>query len=77
MPDLVRISDEIKLDQFLKWSRLASTGGESKHMIKNGLVRVNGVTEARRGRVLKHGDVVQIEREGEYVVSSRSTDTGN
>ena len=46
----------MKLDQFLKLKGLASTGGEAKHLIIAGLVRVNGAIELRRGRKLSSGD---------------------
>ena len=48
----------MKLDQFLKWKNLVSTGGEAKFLIKSGSVKVNGVVETRRGRKLNSGDKV-------------------
>ena len=48
----------MKLDQFLKWKNLVSTGGEAKIFIKSGSVKVNGVIETRRGRKLNKGDKV-------------------
>lgn len=53
----------IKLDQFLKWIGIASTGGEAKVMIQNSEVQVNGVTETRRGRKLVSGDRVMVQGE--------------
>ena len=53
----------IKLDQFLKLLGIASTGGQAKHMIVNGNVKVNGVLETRRGRKLVNGDKVTIENQ--------------
>jgi ribosome-associated protein len=53
----------IKLDQFLKWVGIASTGGEAKVMIQNGEVQVNGATETRRGRKLVSGDAVMVQGE--------------
>lgn len=50
----------IKLDQFLKWIGVASTGGEAKFLIQSGDVRVNGDVETRRGRKLIDGDRVSI-----------------
>ena len=35
----------MKLDQFLKWQNLVSSGGEAKTVIKSGYVKVNGETE--------------------------------
>ena len=48
----------MKLDQFLKWKNLVSSGGEAKIIIKSGYVKVNGVIETRRGRKLIKGDKV-------------------
>ncbi len=48
----------IKLDAFLKWQGLAETGGQAKLDIQEGLVRVNGKVETRRGRKLVAGDRV-------------------
>ena len=50
----------MKLDQFLKWKNLASSGGEAKIFIKSGSVKVNGVIETRRGRKLNKGDKVMF-----------------
>ena len=48
----------MKLDQFLKWKNLVSSGGEAKILIKSGSVKVNGIVETRRGRKLNKGDKV-------------------
>jgi len=50
--------ETVKLDQFLKWNNLVSSGGEAKMFIKSGSVKVNGVIETRRGRKLIKGDKV-------------------
>lgn len=50
----------IRLDQFLKWSQLVSSGGEGKRLIQGGAVTVNGSREQRRGRKLNTGDRVQL-----------------
>ena len=48
----------MKLDQFLKWKNLVSSGGEAKFFIKSGSVKVNDVIETKRGRKLNKGDKV-------------------
>ena len=53
----------IQLDQFLKYQNIAQSGGEAKHIIQSGAVKVNGVLETRRGRKLYLGDVVEIDGE--------------
>ena len=50
----------MKLDQFLKWNNIVSTGGEAKILIKSGRVSVNGEIEKRRGRKLNIGDIVKF-----------------
>ncbi|WP_414564133.1 MULTISPECIES: RNA-binding S4 domain-containing protein [unclassified Anabaena] len=51
----------IKLDQFLKFVGITSTGGQAKIMIVDGNVKVNGTVEIRRGRKLVSGDQVTID----------------
>jgi len=50
----------MKLDQFLKWHNIVSSGGEAKIHIKSGLVKVNGEIELKRGRKLIKGDKVMF-----------------
>ena len=50
----------MKLDQFLKWQGWVATGGEAKHHIQAGAVRVNGLVETRRGRQLADGDRISM-----------------
>lgn len=53
----------IQLDQFMKVMNLVSTGGQAKAMIQGGFVEVNGETETRRKKKLRHGDIVGFEGE--------------
>ena len=53
--------DFIKLDQFLKVTEVASSGGEAKLIIRSGEVSVNGEMELRRGRKLFDQDVVTVD----------------
>ncbi len=63
----VKIDTEyIKLDQLLKFSGLADTGGIAKEVIQNGEVLVNGEVETRRGKKIRKEDVVEFR--GEKVV---------
>ena len=54
-------SEYIKLDQFLKLADLVSTGGHAKYLIQDGLVKVNGKVETRRGKKLRHQDILEVE----------------
>ena len=55
----IRIRDEfIKLGQALKLAGVVEDGVEAKFVIQDGLVKVNGETEERRGRKFYEGDVI-------------------
>ena len=55
----IKLRDEyIKLGQALKAAGLVGSGVESKIMIQDGLVKVNGETEYQRGKKLYDGDIV-------------------
>ncbi|WP_319203872.1 S4 domain-containing protein YaaA [uncultured Ilyobacter sp.] len=57
----VKITSEfIKLDQFLKWADVTSSGVEAKYLVQDGEVMVNGEPEERRGRKLYPGDTVEV-----------------
>jgi ribosome-associated protein len=60
--------ETIKLDQFLKLAQIVDSGGQAKHLIQAGFVQVNGQVETRRGRKLRHGDVVLIDDDVEIQV---------
>ena len=40
----------MKLNQFLKWHNVVSSGGEAKILINSGQIKVNGEIEKKRGR---------------------------
>lgn len=50
----------ICLDQFLKLTSIAESGGQAKVMIQGGQVKVNGELETRRRRKLTAEDVIEV-----------------
>lgn len=55
--EMIKLREEyIKLGQALKAAGLAESGAEAKEVILDGLVRVNGEVDTRRGRKLYAGD---------------------
>jgi len=60
----------VNVGQYLKSVGAASTGGEAKHLVQGGAVKVNGVVETRRGHRLKAGDVVEVDGRGRYEVAA-------
>lgn len=58
----LRNQDEfIKLGQALKAAGFVESGAEAKEVILNGLTRVNGKIDTRRGKKLYDGDVVEFD----------------
>lgn len=58
----VEIRDDfIKLGQLLKLANLVSSGVEAKMVIQDGLVKVNGEVETRRGKKIYPQDVVEYQ----------------
>ena len=51
----------IRLGQVLKAAGFVENGGQSKEVIQDGFVSVNGEVETRRGRKLYPNDVVSYE----------------
>jgi len=49
----------IRLDDVLKLSGIADSGGHAKAMVQGGDVKVNGEVDVRRGRKLRLGDRVE------------------
>ncbi len=59
--DEVKISGEyIKLDSLLKFTNIATSGGEAKIIISEGQVKVNGETCTARGKKIKPGDTIYV-----------------
>ncbi|MCX6498108.1 MAG: RNA-binding S4 domain-containing protein [Arthrobacter sp.] len=52
--------DMIRLGQLLKLANLVEDGVEATELVRNGLVKVNGEIDDRRGRQLHHGDTVTV-----------------
>ncbi len=52
--------DHLTLGQALKVAGAVDTGGQAKHLVRKGGVRVNGTVETRPGHKLRAGDRFQI-----------------
>ena len=63
METIILRDEFIKLGQALKAAGLVESGVEAKEVIKDGLVKVNGEVDTRRGRKLYNGDIVTFEGE--------------
>lgn len=61
MEELVLREEFIKLGQAIKAVGFVENGVEAKEVIQDGLVKVNGEVDVRRGRKLYDGDEVEFE----------------
>lgn len=68
MKEIKITTEYITLDAALKFSGIASTGGEAKILIANGEIKVNGEICLMRGKKLKTGDLFSGESEDFRVV---------
>lgn len=60
--EILKLRDEfIKLGQALKAAGYVNSGTRAKEVIIDGLVKVNGEIDTRRGRKLYDGDIVQYD----------------
>ena len=50
----------IRLQQYLQMCQVVDSGGQAKHLIQSGEVKVNGAVETRRSKQLSVGDVVEL-----------------
>ena len=71
----IKIRDEfIKLGQLLKLADMVQDGVEAKYVITDGLVKVNGEVDDRRGRKVYEGDLPYGTYLGISQEKSRSSD---
>ena len=55
--------EPVELYKILKFEGMASSGGEAKSVIAEGLVIVNGKVETRKRRKIFSGDIIEFAEE--------------
>lgn len=68
MNELIIDTEFVTLGQVLKMTDAISSGGMAKWFLNEHEVFVNGEVENRRGRKIRHGDVVNIPGVGRFKV---------
>lgn len=63
MKDIMINTEYIKLDQFLKLSAVISSGGEARSFISENNIFVNDEKEDRRGRKLRDGYIIRVNKD--------------
>ena len=62
--ETIKLRDEfIKLGQASKAAGFVESGVDAKYAVQDGLVKVNGEVDTRRGKKLYSGDVVEFDGE--------------
>ena len=58
--EIVLNTDYITLGQFLKLADIIQSGGEAKSFLAQNEVKIDGISDNRRGRKLRGGEVLEI-----------------
>lgn len=53
-------SEYIELQNVLKVLSLVDSGAMAKNIIQDGLVKVNGEVDTRRGKKIRKGDIIEL-----------------
>lgn len=69
MEDLTIDTEFVTLGQLLKMTNAISSGGMAKWFLEEHIVKVNGEKEQRRGKKLRHGDIIQIPGIGDFKIN--------
>ena len=64
IPDVLVRSIPVRLGQLLQLANLIESGSAAKEVVAEGLVRVDGEVELRRGRQLHGGEGGQVDGAG-------------
>ena len=63
MKDMEITEEPIELCRILKFENMVASGGEAKHVIAEGLVKVNGEVETRKRKKIFAGDIIEFGNE--------------
>jgi len=58
--EIVINTDYITLGQFLKLADIIQSGGEAKSFLAQNEVKIDGISDNRRGRKLRGGEIIEI-----------------
>lgn len=70
MQDINIDAEFVTLGQVLKMTDAISSGGMAKWFLSENEVYINGEVDSRRGRKLRHGDVINIPNVGRFRIVS-------
>ena len=68
LQEIVIHTEKIQLDQLLKFAGIIQTGGQMKALMEAHPIMVNGELCTAKRKQLFHGDIVDIEAVGSFIV---------
>lgn len=68
MEEVAIDTENINLDQFLKWAGIIESGGQAKLLLDDEVIKLNGNIVKERRKKLKPGDILEIEGIGKWKV---------
>lgn len=68
MENITITTDMIQLDQFLKWASILQSGGETKILLDEKRIFVNGSLCTAKRKKLYPGDIVEVKGSGTYKI---------
>ncbi|WP_324332269.1 RNA-binding S4 domain-containing protein [Methylomusa anaerophila] len=68
MEEITIHTQEINLDQLLKWAGIVETGGQAKSLVADGLITINGALITERRKRVRPGDILAIKGIGRYKI---------
>lgn len=68
MENITITTDMIQLDQFLKWASILQSGGETKILLDEKRIFVNGSLCTAKRKKLYPGDIIEVKGSGTYKI---------
>lgn len=68
MENITITTDMIQLDQFLKWASILQSGGETKILLDEKRIFVNGILCTAKRKKLYPGDIIEVKGSGTYKI---------
>lgn len=63
MKDIEITKEPVELYKLLKFESIASSGGEAKFFVSEGMIKLNGECETRKRKKLVSGDIIEFNGE--------------
>lgn len=69
MEEIEIYTDEINIDQLLKWAGIIDNGAQIKPLLEDRLIKLNGVLVTERRKKIRPGDTIDIAGVGSWRIT--------